>query len=87
VVDTSTNGAMPSSRSKHSRRNPISGVPYDVLREIFLHCLPRHRLEIRQPNTTIAPMLLCQICSSWRTVALTSPTLWSHLSYHVHLHH
>jgi hypothetical protein len=32
-------------------------------------------------------MLLCQICSSWRTVALTSPTLWSHLSYHVHLHH
>ncbi|KAF8189036.1 hypothetical protein BJ912DRAFT_385412 [Pholiota molesta] len=87
MVDTSTNRAMPLSRSKHSCRSPISGVPCDVLREIFIHCLPRHPLEIRQPNTTIAPMLLCQICSSWRTVALTSPTLWSHLSYHVHLHH
>jgi hypothetical protein len=28
-------------------------------------------------------MLLCQICSSWRTVALASPSLWSHLLYRV----
>ncbi|KAF8171519.1 hypothetical protein BJ912DRAFT_119239 [Pholiota molesta] len=61
--------------------SPISRVPYDVLREIFIHCLPRYRLRVRQPNTEIAPMLLCHICSAWRTVALGSTTLWSHLSY------
>ncbi|KAF8191722.1 hypothetical protein BJ912DRAFT_963304 [Pholiota molesta] len=47
----------------------------------FIHCLPRYRLRDRQPDVTIAPMLLCQICSSWRMVALTSATLWSHLSF------
>jgi hypothetical protein len=61
--------------------SPISRVPYDVLREIFIHCLPRYRLRVRQPNTEIAPMLLCHICSAWRTVALGSMILWSHLSY------
>ncbi|KAF8184435.1 hypothetical protein BJ912DRAFT_527215 [Pholiota molesta] len=64
-----------------SAQSPVSRVPYDVLREIFIHCLPRRRFREQQPDTTIAPMLLCQICSAWRTVALNSATLWSHLSY------
>ncbi|KAF8177683.1 hypothetical protein BJ912DRAFT_810716, partial [Pholiota molesta] len=55
---------------------PIKQIPYDVLVEIFVHCLPKYPLRNRQPNTTVAPMLLCQVCSSWRMVALTSPTLW-----------
>ncbi|KAF8171525.1 hypothetical protein BJ912DRAFT_995493 [Pholiota molesta] len=61
--------------------SPMSRIPYDVLREIFIHCLPRYRLRVPQPNPMMAPMLLCHICSAWRTVALGSPTLWSHLSY------
>ncbi|KAF8180599.1 hypothetical protein BJ912DRAFT_980888, partial [Pholiota molesta] len=56
-------------------------VPYDVLLDIFVHCLPQDRFEIRQPNTKIAPLLLCHICSSWRTIALTTPIIWSHLSF------
>ncbi|KAF8148493.1 hypothetical protein BJ912DRAFT_832664, partial [Pholiota molesta] len=56
-------------------------VPYDVLVEIFIHCIPRRPLQIRQPNTTVVPMLLCQICSCWRTIALATPSLWSHLSF------
>lgn len=71
---------MPSS-SKPSTTSPITRVSYDVLREIFIHCLPQHPLEDRQPNTTVAPLLLCHICSSWRTVALASASLWLHLSY------
>ncbi|KAF8180596.1 hypothetical protein BJ912DRAFT_829401, partial [Pholiota molesta] len=55
---------------------PIGTVPYDVLLEIFGHCLPQDRFNIRQPNTTIAPILLCHICSHWRTIAHASPILW-----------
>lgn len=29
----------------------------------------------------IAPILLCHICPSWRTIALGSATLWAHLGY------
>lgn len=61
--------------------SPINRIPYDILTEIFHHCLPQRRLEHRQPDTMTAPMLLCHICSSWRTIALEIPTLWSHLSY------
>jgi hypothetical protein len=60
---------------------PITKVPYDVLVEIFIHCLPRRPLPIAQPNTSVAPMLLCRICSCWRTVALATPSLWLYLSY------
>ncbi|KAF8188993.1 hypothetical protein BJ912DRAFT_903793 [Pholiota molesta] len=85
MVDNSTTMTMLSSRSRDSTRSPITEIPYDVIREIFFHCLPRRPLDIReaQPNTTIAPMLLCQICSSWRTIALASPSLWSHLAYYI----
>jgi hypothetical protein len=82
---------MPSSRPRDSTRSPITKVPYDVLREILSHCLPRRPLETQpahwQPNTTIAPMLLCQICSSWRTITLASPSLWSHLLYRISAHY
>ncbi|KAF8189052.1 hypothetical protein BJ912DRAFT_806507, partial [Pholiota molesta] len=55
---------------------PISTVPYDILFEIFVRCLPQDRFEICQPETRIAPILLCHICSSWRAIALTTPILW-----------
>ncbi|KAF8180574.1 hypothetical protein BJ912DRAFT_980767 [Pholiota molesta] len=74
---------MLSSKSRCSTKSPIGTVPYDVLLEIFVHCLPRDRLELRQPETWIAPMLLCHVCSSWRTVALAARTLWTHLSYYL----
>ncbi|PPQ82288.1 hypothetical protein CVT25_008438 [Psilocybe cyanescens] len=57
-------------------------MPRDVLIEIFLECLPIDPLKHQQPDTTVAPMLLCQICSYWRYVALSAPQLWESL-YHV----
>jgi hypothetical protein len=63
--------------------SPISNVPYEILQEIFTHCLPQYPLHHLQPDTTIAPILLCHICSSWRMAALASPTLWAHLCYHL----
>jgi hypothetical protein len=73
--------------SELSGTSSISMVPYDVLREIFIHCLPRYPLKEQQPNLTIAPLLFCRICSFWRAVALASPILWSHLSYRLTTYH
>jgi hypothetical protein len=56
-------------------------LPYDILREIFLHCLPDDRLDNPQPNSSDPPMLLCYVCSYWRKVTLASPSLWSHIFY------
>ncbi|KAF8175347.1 hypothetical protein BJ912DRAFT_1064367 [Pholiota molesta] len=68
---------MPST-PEPSAASPISRVPYDILREIFTRCLPQYPLHYRQ---LIAPILLCHICSSWRTIALGSAALWAHLNY------
>ncbi|KAJ7244931.1 hypothetical protein C8J57DRAFT_1363397, partial [Mycena rebaudengoi] len=34
-------------------------------------------------NSLEAPILLCSICSAWRTLALSSPRLWSSLTIHI----
>ncbi|KAF8189044.1 hypothetical protein BJ912DRAFT_801809, partial [Pholiota molesta] len=56
--------------------HPISSLPYEILLEIFIHCLPGYSLLQQQPSTTSAPILLCHICSSWRRLAQASSTLW-----------
>ncbi|KAF9480392.1 hypothetical protein BDN70DRAFT_616442 [Pholiota conissans] len=58
---------------------PIDNLPYDVIREIFVHCVSTD--PFRQPRATLEPMLLTQICSSWRSIALDCPTLWNHLYF------
>ncbi|KAF9481646.1 hypothetical protein BDN70DRAFT_876130 [Pholiota conissans] len=62
-------------------QSTASTLPYDVLSQIFLQCLPSAPLDEVQLNTEIAPMLLCHVSSSWRDVALSMSTLWSHLYY------
>ncbi|KAJ6455346.1 hypothetical protein DFH09DRAFT_962668, partial [Mycena vulgaris] len=46
----------------HPRR-----LPPDILGEIFVVCLPVDR--------DAAPLLLCRICSTWRSIALSTPRL------------
>lgn len=57
-------------------------IPTDLMREIFFHCLPWDPLKYEQPDVSIAPMLLCHVCSQWRTVAFQTPLLWTQL-YHL----
>lgn len=57
--------------------SPIRRLPADVLHEIFFHCLPSHRFPIMDASE--APLLLTHICSSWRTIALSSPRLWAQI--------
>ena len=52
----------------------IRKIPTDILQEIFIACLPiahNHVMSRWEP-----PMLLTQICSSWRNVAHATPQLW-----------
>ncbi|KAF8175395.1 hypothetical protein BJ912DRAFT_988752 [Pholiota molesta] len=70
-----------SSAIEDAHENPSSKLPYELLSKIFIHCLPLHPLTEPQPNTKIAPMLLCHVCSSWRDVALTCTPIWSHLFF------
>jgi hypothetical protein len=53
----------------------IRSLPAEVLSEIFLHCLP----ETPDFNPKTAPVLLCQVTSSCRQIALSVPQLWCRL--------
>ncbi|KAJ7823957.1 hypothetical protein B0H14DRAFT_3729492 [Mycena olivaceomarginata] len=56
----------------HPRRLPV-----EILREIFIACLPANRNAVMSARE--APLLLGRICSAWRTIALSTPRLWASL--------
>lgn len=64
------------------KRKSIAQTLYDNLSYIFLLCLPSDPLNQRQRDVTQPPMLLCHICADWRTIALSTPLLWTSL-YHL----
>ncbi|KIM36437.1 hypothetical protein M413DRAFT_78173, partial [Hebeloma cylindrosporum] len=55
--------------------SPARRVPPDVLQEIFIHTLPTTHNALIDPDE--CPMSLTSICSAWRSVALSTPYLWS----------
>ncbi|KAF9442573.1 hypothetical protein P691DRAFT_652912, partial [Macrolepiota fuliginosa MF-IS2] len=52
---------------------PISLLPIDVLTNIFLSCVSDGDCDM---STRGAPLVLTQVCSSWRKTALRVPQLW-----------
>ncbi|RXW12343.1 hypothetical protein EST38_g13508, partial [Candolleomyces aberdarensis] len=58
-----------------SPEEPIERLPDDILREIFLHCLPDLRSDITLLSKT-APVLLTHVCRHWRNVAIEFGVLW-----------
>ncbi|KAJ7642570.1 hypothetical protein DFH06DRAFT_1477348 [Mycena polygramma] len=52
-------------------------LPYDILTEIFMACLPNAQYASMKSDDP--PLLLCHICSAWRKLALSSPRLWASL--------
>ncbi|KAF9006977.1 hypothetical protein BDQ17DRAFT_1351187 [Cyathus striatus] len=54
---------------------PARRLPHDILREIFIRCLPEGRNATM--SVTEAPILLGRVCSLWRSIAYTTPRLWS----------
>ncbi|KAJ7441743.1 hypothetical protein FB451DRAFT_1150512 [Mycena latifolia] len=57
--------------------SPVRRLPLDIIQEIFVACLPTHRNCIM--SAVEAPVLLGRICSSWRSISLSTPRLWSRL--------
>ncbi|EJD01983.1 uncharacterized protein FOMMEDRAFT_157150 [Fomitiporia mediterranea MF3/22] len=53
----------------------ISQMP-ELLSLIFIFSLPMHNM---MPSEHAAPMLLTRICRHWRSLALSTPQLWSRL--------
>lgn len=64
---------------------PIRRLPSEILSEIFLHCMdpkgfgPEYDFR-EQPCLDKMPLLLGEICSRWRSIALSTPRLWASLS-------
>ncbi|KAF7357960.1 hypothetical protein MVEN_00842700 [Mycena venus] len=56
----------------HPRR-----LPPDIVREIFIAYLPTTVHAVMSAQE--APLVLCRICSTWRTIALSTPRLWASL--------
>ncbi|KAJ7493578.1 hypothetical protein FB451DRAFT_1077336 [Mycena latifolia] len=73
-------------RSAASERSqtmyPVLTLPVEITTEIFLDCLPgslsgydtKPCMPLNEP-----PILLTRICRDWRTIALSTPQLWSHV--------
>ncbi|KAJ7262370.1 hypothetical protein C8J57DRAFT_453342 [Mycena rebaudengoi] len=54
---------------------PILTLPTEITSEIFVHFLPPY--PERPPVTGLfSPEFLCQICRTWREIALSTPQLW-----------
>ncbi|KAJ6594565.1 hypothetical protein B0H19DRAFT_1056835 [Mycena capillaripes] len=57
--------------------SPLRRLPLDIIEEIFMACLPTNRNCVM--SALEAPVILGRICSSWRTISLSTPRLWSRL--------
>ncbi|KAJ7150107.1 hypothetical protein C8R43DRAFT_1068046 [Mycena crocata] len=57
--------------------SPIRRMPLDIVQEIFTACIPTSRNCAMVASE--APVLLGRICSSWRSISLSTPRLWSKL--------
>ncbi|KAF8139179.1 hypothetical protein K438DRAFT_1880396 [Mycena galopus ATCC 62051] len=55
--------------------SPMRHIPQDVLLEIFFSCLPSEHDALMDPAE--APLILGRICRHWRSVAYSTPMLWS----------
>ncbi|TDL15569.1 hypothetical protein BD410DRAFT_845079 [Rickenella mellea] len=53
-------------------------MPPELIRKIFLHCLPRDRLP--RPITVEAPLVLGHVCHFWRSVLIWTPEMWTALA-------
>lgn len=54
--------------------SPVRRLSPEILGDIFLRVKSEY---YPNPNPRFAPLVLCQICSVWRNVAIGYPALWS----------
>lgn len=66
---------------------PVRSLPVEILSEIFLRIrdattpdTTHGEWNIRSPKLNKTPLLLGSVCSKWRTVTLSTPSLWDRKS-------
>ncbi|KAJ7725059.1 hypothetical protein B0H16DRAFT_285238 [Mycena metata] len=64
-------------RAHRTVLSPARRLHEDVVREIFVSCISSSHNGIMHPSHS--PLLLGQICSEWRKIALSTPQLWASL--------
>ena len=57
---------------------PHKKLPPELLGKIFQYCVPDK--TCLPPGLYDSPLLLCQVCRSWREVALGTPTFWNRIA-------
>lgn len=77
--------ALHSFKAEHEAiLSPIRRLPSELLADVFKKCCWRdedtHHLE--SMDIEFAPLLLTRVCSGWRKVALTIPSLWADIKVH-----
>ncbi|KAL0067894.1 hypothetical protein AAF712_005062 [Marasmius tenuissimus] len=65
--------------------SPIRLLPLEVMSQIFLLCLSDSPFV--PPSPSDAPLILTQVCRSWRDIALSTPGLWASIAITVHKTH
>lgn len=61
-------------------RSLIRSLPDELLSRIFIACIPTQGATVSlETSVHEAPMLLCHVCSRWRSVAFSTPQLWNRL--------
>ncbi|KAF9459868.1 hypothetical protein BDZ94DRAFT_1267291 [Collybia nuda] len=60
----------------------IRHLPPEILGTIFYFCVENEWGNV-VPLSSVAPLLLCRVCSLWRKVALGTPRLWARLEIEV----
>ncbi|KAJ7896415.1 hypothetical protein B0H14DRAFT_2679306 [Mycena olivaceomarginata] len=59
-------------RQLNAVTDPVARLPLELSSKIFIHSLPL----LPVPAAINAPLLLLNICSAWRNIALSTPALW-----------
>ncbi|KAJ7735969.1 hypothetical protein B0H16DRAFT_1574926 [Mycena metata] len=67
--------------SREAVAYPVLTLPFEITSKIFLDCLPEECDDpVRPyPSQDEAPLVLTRVCRDWRTIALSTSMLWSHV--------
>ncbi|KAM6491007.1 hypothetical protein JOM56_013246 [Amanita muscaria] len=60
----------------HVFSSPIQRLCPEILAEIFTFCIPDVTKDFRHISSWNAPLLLCSVCSLWRSLAISTRRLW-----------
>ncbi|KAF9029367.1 hypothetical protein BDZ89DRAFT_950595, partial [Hymenopellis radicata] len=62
--------------------HPMRSLPYEVVAEIFSHCVPTWTMNNASTHSLdprLAPWTLTRVCFRWRHIALSLPNLWTYI--------